>query len=1055
MSDTFRFIDERVEGSITFVGNVLNPIDRLDPLPFIEWVKYNKENISDTSTYIARYNSYLQNWFQERNINSQQSEASIQQLYIGLINEIVLNYTSADEKRFLKNIDTSNPRDLATVVPFFSKKIKDICLYFSTLRDQTQFTIVQNNLNGSNYGIETLLYNTIIKSLEADDIVEFINTLNLNISSIRDNISFQVEDIYDVNPHIWDISPTQPASAAGDESGIRYDFFNLNLYDIDPYLFVNINRSILNAILKYPFYLIELGSNLLISPTVNSNQLNFLKDSDYTQLINTEDPDELNLLNKAQLVKKYMGVDFYYVVTDSTGVYSTSALLFEADNKFANPINKRYPSVEAIPSTDYLQTAKELGLFFKPDKIGTLNFTSFRFIPALKDDLLPNTLYYFPDPKAYGNISGLTNQDFKTPFNFLEDNTVAIQSFANQYAFGEVTTEPWLQLFRAYQTREESLGFAGFGLSRYVDSQDFFTGINKTLWNNKDVFPLVPANIFPIDQRFETLLTIPKTLVQYKTDVFGNEYGLYKDIEPLKITGLIQKNAGPSISDCVALDAHLFYDPISGYQFNYSLFDPLKNYSGVTLRTSTTTLCSLSADGEFILSGTPVNVASYLFVPEIFCGDYLETEYFCEVKDAVTFIASASGLLPDFSSDNPSYDPNSSSLYYDELVDAGVNNLTPPTYRADFAFPGEFNFNPPLSAISDFDGNLFLVANSAQPCGTNEEVLQLYTETSFFLDYHIPQRETEINTALSSISARKTIYETRNIDYGQLYYRNSSNSLIVPISAALSAVFIKYTEKQQQEVYTKLLNFDLFYDTIVFNTENYVFFETLKYNNTLDLPDKGSAGLVYLTKNTSPLFEKVSNVWFNEFDKHLFICKTTLLPENSATNYKIVYPKIYVYDLGRETFTQVYPTDRDDKLTFNSLIQFSLATKNIELEIVEIDDPILTFNADTQRYKLSYVGRDTSNYPHIFVIEFTFIVGVIAIVSTTVYEPSINVLHQNFANLEANQCFDTNTILGNKVGFINTYDNTFIWGSEENVPLVTFNNELLITEDGNNILYSS
>lgn len=1069
MSDTFRFIDERVEGSITFNGSIENPSDRLDPLSFIEWVKYNKENITDTATYIARYNSYLQNWFQERNITRQQSEATVQQLYIGLINEIVINYSSLDEKRFLKNIDTGNSRDLATVVPFFSKKIKDICLYFSTLREQAQQTIVQNNLNGSNFGVETLLYNAIIKSLEADDVVEFIDTLNLNISAIRDNITFDVEDLYDANPHVWDISPTQIAETTGNSKDLRNEYFSLNQYDIDPYLFFNINQSILNAILKYPFYLIELGQKLNITPIIKSDQLNLLKDSDYTQLINTEDSQELSLLNQAQLIKKYMGVDFYYVVTDSTGRFTLSALLFEAENKFANPINKRYPTVEAVPSVEYLQTAKEVGLFFKPDKLGALNFTSFKFTAFLKDNLTPNTLYFFPDPKLFGNISGLTKKDYQTPFNFFEDNTVAIQSFANQYAFGEVTTEPWLQTFRAYQTREASLGLANFGLSRYVDSQGFFDGPRKTIWSNKDTFPLIPANKFPIDKRFETLLTIPKTLVQYKTDVFGNEYGLYKDVEPLKTTKLIQKNTGTALYACVALDGHLFYDPISGYNFNYSLEDEDKNYSGITLRTSSSTLCSLSADGEFTLLGTPTLIASYQFIPEIFCADYLETEYSCEIKDGTTFIASVSGLLPDVSSDIPGYNPDSSSLYYDELVDGGVNNLTPPTYRANFAYPGDFDYMPPLSAIKDFDGNLFLVANSAQPCGANEENVQLYTEPSFFLNFHIPERETEVDTVLSSINVRNTLYETRNTEYGQLYYRNSNNSLISPISAALSAVFIKYTPEQKHEIYHKLLNFDLFYDTIVFYTENYVFFETLKYNNTLDLPNKGSSGLVYLTKNTSPFFEKVSNIWFNESEKILFICKTTLLPQNSATNYKIVYPKIYTYNLTQETFVQIFPTDKDSALTFTSLEQFSLITKNIELEIVEIDEPILTYSATTQRYRLSYIGRDTSNYPHMFVVEFSFVTGILKVLSTTVYEPAINVLHQNFANKRVNQCFNTNTILGNKVGFIDEGDNTFVWGGttlvppdeiippdiEEQTPLASFNGEILITEDGNSIIYSS
>jgi hypothetical protein len=1061
MSNFSRFVDERIENSLTSLTPSEEVIDELEPLSFVDWVKYNKENVPDTNVYISRYNSYLQNWFIGKNLTQEASEVTIQKLYVGLINEIVLNYTTPDEKRFLKNIDTNNPRDLVTVVPFFAQKIKNICLYYSTLREDIKFSAIQSNLNGSNFGIEKLIYNSLVKTLEADDIVEYINTLNLSLSSIRDNAQIKVEDIYDVYPNYFDVSSTKSASAYNSISDVRSQTFSLNQYDIDPYLFLDLNQSILRAILAYPFYLIELGSNLTIDPKVDSTQLTFLKDSNYTTLINTESIDELNLLNRAQAITKYMGTDFYYLQTNSVGTPALTGLLFKADSAFANYLNKRYPSVAAVPSTEFLRTAKEQGLFFKPDKIGFLNFSNFKFIPFVKENLEPNTLYYFPDPYKLGNISSLTKEEFNSPFEFFEDNTANTTSFANQFDYGSARTEPWLQTFRSYQSREQTLDKGIFGVSRYVDSQGFFTGKIKELWSNEDVYPLVPANKFPIDERQETLLSLFKTLIQYKSDIYGNDYGLYKDIEPDKVTNLLQSTPLPSVSECLALNGHLFYDPISGYDFNYNIVNTQLNYSGVTLKTSTTTSGpAVSSNGNWSLSSIDWSIVSYRFLPEIFCEDYINIVYKCNIKDGSTFVIPPSTFLPDFPSDSPAYNPNSSGLYYDELIDGGVSHLNPPTYRANFTYQGDFNFTPPLTAIQDFDGNLFVVANSAEPCGSLFEPEPLYTEQSFFLDYHIPLRETEVDTEMKGILEKRTIYESSKIDYGQLYFRNGSSTVIAPISAALSASFIKYPSEIINEINTKLINFDVFYDIITFETEHYVIFDSIRFNLGADKITQGSGRQVYLTKDQNMPFDRVSNVWFNEADKNLIICRMTLLPENSATNYKVVYPKIYLFDLKTEAFNQIYPTKKDSSLTFNDLRIFSLIDKSINLEITEIDSPILSYNDDINLYKLSYIGRDTSNCPYIFIIEFNYITGVVKIKSVTVYKPNNDVAHQNFADYNSLDTFDTNTILGNNVGAVVACGDSkaFTWGSEyiiDGVPLFTFNNESIQTEDGDYFMYSS
>jgi hypothetical protein len=438
----------------------------------------------------------------------------------------------------LRNIDFNNNKDLTVAIPFFAQKIKEICLYYSTLRDDVRTSDLKYNLKGSNFGVEKLIYNEISKSLETEDLTELIRTLNVSLSDIRNNMVIEIEDLYDTFNDYFDTSPTMPASAYGiAPSSNNYNNFTLNQYDINPELFIDFNSAIVQAITSYPFFLLEFGTNSFsIVPQVDSTQLNYLKDRDFANTINTETIDNLNLNNQAMLIEKFMGTDFYYVSTGTTATNYVSGTLFSSRNEFANYLNKRYPSVAAVPSQDFVRTAKEIGLFFKPDKIGLSNFTNFGLSTTLNESVLSaNTIYIFPDPSKYGNISGLTKEEFNSPLIYNELNYFNKIDFSNQYRFGDPETNSYFQTFRGYQSREQSLDQSVAGLSKYTDPQDFFKGDRASIWANDDIFPILPQSKLPLDSRIEKLYSLNKTVVQYKNDVYGNEYTLYKDVHPQKI----------------------------------------------------------------------------------------------------------------------------------------------------------------------------------------------------------------------------------------------------------------------------------------------------------------------------------------------------------------------------------------------------------------------------------------------------------------------------------------------------------------------------------------
>jgi hypothetical protein len=1094
MAETLQFIDERLSNSITAIVPTDKPVDRLQPLTFTDWLSYNTKLFTTTNEFLNRYQSYLNNWYAVKGANVKQASAGIQTYYTNLVNEIVISYTSADEQRYLQNIDVTNPRDLAIIVPFISQKIKDICIYYSNLRDEVKTASTQYNLKGSNTGIENLLYVNIIKALKTQNLSTTLNTLNLSLSTISNNLMIDIEDLFDTYTDYYDISPTAPASAYNVNKGARNDYFSLNQNNIDPYLYLNINQSVLNAILSYPFYTIEFGTNnFTIDPLVNSSQLNFLKDRDFTSTVNNGDVNNLNLQIQSQEITKYIGADFYYIATGSTQTAYTSGLLFKSNSEYANVLNKRYPSIAAVPSEEFLKTGKEIGLFFKPDKIGLINFTNFNFTATIDlTKLQPNTVYYFPDPSKYGNISGNTKLDFQSPVTFFENNYFNKIDYSNQYMFGDVVSDPYYQTFRAYQSREQTLNYSNFGVQRYTDSQDFFKGDQDTIWSNVDVYPITPYGEYPLNERTEALLPINKTLVQYKSDVYGNQYGLYKSA--------VNKQFGS------VKPSHIINDTVfDGYVFNltavdinwpgwytakdnvinvdYTILGSTLSYSGVAFKTSITESVNttygtpitsnnnttfntlydyygeliysnayVDNNGSFLDGGDAIVLESYDFSTNDTThngfGGYLAT-YTCSIRDAESFISPLTAFLPDSPSDLANFNIADSSLYYNTLADASPQPNGPNTVATFLDQAHFYTNNTTNNYITEtYDCNVFIDLNNTNPCpvvgalsGIYDTVIYTYsyTEPTNFANTRLPNTNTVLNFSLTGVNTTKnSIYYTRNVEHGDFYFRNASNTFIGPISSSLSAVFVNFTPAVSAELTNSVINFDIYYDTLQVETENYLVFNKLVYdfdtNQVLGTTNLYSV----IERGNSPEVEKFSTVWLNERENTLIAAKTTLLQDNlSATNYKVIYPTIYKIDLVTGQTAQVYPAKPVNTLTFAELSAFSLLGKNLEVEIVRVEKPTLKYSNDTDYYTLTYLGKDTANCFYIITIRFQYIQNIIQNLTCTLHKPATDVYNITFANQLPNGTrvgspyFNTYTVAGSATGRIAT-DQTFVWGYDVN-----------------------
>jgi len=1008
MSELGRFYSPNNAVTVTDVTLDGTVATSTNPLSFIEWIRLNAVSTVSYDQQFARYNEYINSFFNQQHNITDVSQFTIREQYTALVNEIVLNYTSTEERRFLKNLDFNNPHDVIIAVPFFARKVRDICMYFSTLRDKVKTAATEYSLKGSNIGLQKLIYNEISKTLETQDLTELTRTLNLTLSSIRNNTVIEIEELYDNNSNYFDIST--PTASAYNATGERAENFILNFFEVDPNLYLNFNSAIVSAITSYPFYLTELGTNnFTVIPTIDATQLDLLKDADFINLINNNTQANLKLNLLAALNKKYMGTDFYYVSTGSTVSNVVSGLLFKADAPFANYLNKLYPTVAFVPNLSGLKTAKQQGLFFKPDKIGFLNFNNFNFTSFINSDKLSeNAVYVFPDPTKFGNIIGNTKENQFTPLDFIEDNSVVQADFTNSYLYGDAKSDPLLPTLRGYQSREQSLLYNTQGISRYIDPQDFFKGFKKDTWANSDIYKQIPVTEFPIASRLDTLVSIDKTLVQYKSDVYGNDYGLYKYVNRATNTSDILSARDAVVTRCLILSGDMFTN-------TYITNNDLQSLSGIILKTTNNIPPGTGyytpsyqfynmGSPHYALTGAYFFINSYRYQPEVFCQDFIKNDVQCFFKDAYTFINANGTALVDSPSDATSFDPYTTVTYYDELIEAATNPMGP-QYRANFAFAPTFLYTAPSSAVQLYDCSYFIISGFTdyiEPCknaldnlGDNSD----FVMQSNYVNYNIPLRQTAYLPTVAGPDENKTIYETRFANYGSFYFRNNNSSLVIPVSSALSGIFLKYPTEILHELNHNVINFDLFYDVIQIETENYLVFDKLTFDPETATIGYSTHNETYITRgNTNPMLEKTSTIWFNEKENLLLMCSMMLHPVLSASNFKAIYPVIYTLDLNRLNITQLYPSKNISTLTFEDVSTFSLSGTNQDIDITRIDKPILTYNTELDQYTISYFGKDTSNLSYLFVIDFKYINGVLTNISNRMYRPTIDLSHVNFGN---------------------------------------------------------
>ena len=227
--------------------------------------------------------------------------------------------------------------------------------------------------------------------------------------------------------------------------------------------------------------------------------------------------------------------------------YNTG-IIIEPANPYENILNTHFPTIANIPNPYNIVSNKEVGDYLLPENLGLSFYRGKGYNISIDNDSL-DYMDSLDKEKIYFNLEkygprnrGLTKKDQITISKIDSiDNTWIMQPYGNANASGMIVNTKENQKMIPYQTNYEIESKNRYGLSRQDDNFKFWDPENPPVWTNEKNFPLTFRKELTKDvyiERKNKLLTQKGKLENWRLDIFGNEYGIYKQFLPNDISKL-------------------------------------------------------------------------------------------------------------------------------------------------------------------------------------------------------------------------------------------------------------------------------------------------------------------------------------------------------------------------------------------------------------------------------------------------------------------------------------------------------------------------------------
>jgi len=464
--------------------------------------------------------------------------------YISAIQYVLLNLTTPQERGFFRNLDLSNNNNLATVIPLVSQKLKEVAIYIAKERERAKFSTIKYNLKGSDFGTTTYVKNYVYTLYNDPNFTSLflsfppLSSINYLDASLNYYYAQNV-DLYDKD---FAIGLQDPELYNGGEyEKLNLLYFNKDLYF--PALSGNVIRQFTALQLKF----LKTSNNKIL--VVNRKQklkikyistnINDLEAKYFLYGEKTEANLIFNIIKNGVAgaqsklgSNKFLGNNLVYVA-DANTQKPLSGALVEAGQRYANILNYRNYTLQALESNFDIKRINQIGGFYLPGKQGLSVALSKQYSFFYNNSL--SGLNVTVDPAISVNPRGNSKLQYPNVFYFSENASWIINDLSGQYNWGKIKDIKPYQKLNGYQSYEEVNFEYNSGINKVTDSFDFFTGPERNIWANSDVYSVTIGQPLPLTSREESYNTGVEDIYRWQGDIYGNNYALYKRLNNFNV----------------------------------------------------------------------------------------------------------------------------------------------------------------------------------------------------------------------------------------------------------------------------------------------------------------------------------------------------------------------------------------------------------------------------------------------------------------------------------------------------------------------------------------
>ena len=864
-----KFIQASPEDSIDRVNKYSKSISATDydtPYSFDVWLQNFGLAGGAPEKREIEYKEYLSRWNATK--ETEKINTSYKQQYIDYLKQLTYTYTfTQDERRIAKTTDYDNEFEIDAVSYMFAKRTKQVCEYIRSQRNELKFQSVKTQHRCTSAGVELIIYNDVLRMLEDEEIkTEYANLLSSQaggsgeLDDLKRELRVQLTELYDVEEGYY--------GAQLDESftelprGVTASIYNRLTFD--PYIFIDEGVAINNILKSYSVQTdlsLESGNIMTLPMDSNITSITDLPPNEFIEYVSSREGMTLSTTRK--LIQRSIGTSLYYTKTDSTAQIEDTGLLVEPTSPVHNTLNRGVPAINVVSNTNTkTRTIQQIGGFYTPNKLGVLTYASIGPGVSIDHDRLESdTLYIYPDPTIYyTNVETYNFTEYSPiPIKFSEKVKWQKATKACDAQSGDIIDSQKLQKFYNYSSDTEINKHSKFGISRFDDPYDFWSGDKSDIWANADVYIADQLKELPIQSRQESLLTNSGQVDKWRTDIYGNEFALIKQIDSYTThedpiiecdKAKYQDGTGCRIYDGTDLKNVLTGLPVYELGVDGGTTHPVIDISE--------NLADLIHYGMDCNGGVCQPGSRWLTDSMLNPGRASGFSSFQKYDD----IANAGYFLPNLCLDAE----QESGLVFCRVVD-GYSVEVPSRYSETdyyelsgtwfegFSEQGGDFYDPPFDDL--WDGGLFNTVCTAGLQGPiyKQNISTKYTDTSLIFST-TESTSDDTTTPIDDSTIHSTGISTGTLQVREItsrYTKNSTEILTDILSVVPDTRMVNYRTLNPREQLTHhLIDFDVINDIIILYSDNFIYLN--KFNYDYDTghmsPDHTSGVLIEYDRET-------------------------------------------------------------------------------------------------------------------------------------------------------------------------------------------------------------